>query len=124
MKYPERCCKKKKTQKCLCPIFVKNRTSSACIRLKKFFQTIEIIKHWSITSGEVNSSSLESFKNLLDKQLSKLTNLEVDPAFGQRMDGMICSPSQLIFFNDSFSLSLFHYVLLCFSQILNLPSCT
>lgn len=55
-------------------IFMKNRTCSDCIRLKKFFQTVEIIKHSSITSGEVvNSSSLETFKNQLGKHLSKLT---------------------------------------------------
>lgn len=56
-------------------IFVKNRTSSDCIRLKKFFQTIEIIKHWSITSGGevVNLSSLETFQNQLGKHLSELT---------------------------------------------------
>lgn len=55
------------------PIFMRNRTCRDCIRLKKFFQTKDIIKHWSITSGEiVNSSSLETFKNQLGKHLPKL----------------------------------------------------
>lgn len=58
----------------LSPIFMRNRTCRDGIRLKKFFQTIDIIKHWSIASGEiVNSSSLETFKNQLGKHLSKLT---------------------------------------------------
>lgn len=63
-------------EKRLSPIFMKKGTSSNCIRLKKFFQTTEIIKHRSVTSGEVvNSSSLETFKNQLGKHLSKLTQV-------------------------------------------------
>lgn len=58
----------------LSPIFMRNRTCRDGIRLKKFFQTIDIIKHWSKTSGEiVNSSSLETFKSQSGKHLSRLT---------------------------------------------------
>lgn len=63
-------------EKHLSPIFVKNRTSSNCVRLKKLFQTEEIIKHWIVTAGEVvNSSSVETFKKQVGKHLSKLTQL-------------------------------------------------
>jgi len=61
-------------KKHLSPSFMKTRMSSDCIRLKKLFQMIEIIKRWCITSGEVvNSSSLETFKKELGKHLSKQT---------------------------------------------------
>lgn len=66
--------KLQEVEKHLSPIFVKNRTSSDCIRLKKFFQTKKVIKHWSVTSGEVvNSSAVETFKKQVGKHLSKLT---------------------------------------------------